>query len=494
MKKPLMKLILLVAASAIAFSQAVALIDSQVVRTAQHAIRREVNKQLGAGYHVSFDNAQESFLSLTETTVSGKAYLFRAGEGSDDRPFTYSIKVKNDGSRSRDLKVKFSDGGTLASSGGGWVDSKPGKGYIRLNSPTWMQNFSGPSVRFEGEASEPVTISIYDSRNNLVKEVIAETSRGEFGISVRLDEGTYRAHLHSHYTDSSDGVRFVVSRFGSGGGFGQGSGQSGFRIDSPARDASLKGPRVSISGRSSERNVKVVIYDSRNRVVTNRTVPTRDRYWNTEIELGAGSYSCRVESGRDRESREFTVRGGPVTPPAFLTLTDPRQDAALDGTRATVAGNSSAKEVRVRVYDFEDNLVTDRRVPTRDNYFNTSIVLKAGKYRVVVDFPGSNLSVSRNFRMKLEGSPTTPVVAVKISSPQRDSTVKGPTVYFAGQSSDSEVTIQVFDSRKNVVAQTTARVRGGNWSTSLSLNSGSYRLRATPRSGRDFEEFWFKVK
>jgi hypothetical protein len=162
-------------------------------------------------------------------------------------------------------------------------------------------------------------------------------------------------------------------------------------VEHPSRDAVLNNPRVTFSGHSSEPFVRLQVWDSRNNLAADRQVITRDHYWNTEVVLGEGSYHYTVVSGRNRETRRFQVAASskgkePVKVSGGLMVTvrvtEPKRDGTAKGPRVTIAGNSSERSVRVQLWDARNNRVTQRGVPTRNDYWNTQVLLLPGRYHL----------------------------------------------------------------------------------------------------------------
>jgi len=80
---------------------------------------------------------------------------------------------------------------------------------------------------------------------------------------------------------------------------------------------------------------------------------------------------------------------------------------------------------------------------------------------------------------------------VTITYPKNGSTLNTLRADLQGTSTESDISLMVFDSRGKVVSNQSLSVNNGRWSTSLRLANGRYRVKATAGSTKDTDEIWF---
>ncbi|MBX7131801.1 MAG: hypothetical protein K1X67_03885 [Fimbriimonadaceae bacterium] len=421
MKQQLLKLVLVLSC----LVPLAAFGESEALDTAKWAVRQEIRARYGSTYRVTFEAPTEKILSLSEETVSGKAHLRDNDDWDIDRTFTYSVKVKYDGSSTRDLSIDFSDGEKVKGKSD-WQEAKKSRSYVRLSSPHWYEKFDSGEVTFEGESSGQVNITVFDKKNKSVAQGNANSRNGKFRLTLLLPEGQLRAVVTTNGADDSEEVRFSVSDDSHDWGHPAPS----FRMEEPGKGASVKGPRVTFSGQSSERTVRVQIWDAANNRVVDRDVPARDYYWNTQVELRDGSYRVQVDSGRASETRRFNVWTNSKPPSferSFLKVSEPTNNSTFATSRVTASGNSSARSVRVEVLDQSDNRVLIKDIPVKDGYWNGSLQLRGGNYTLKISNPDSNLIEMRSIRVKGSDKPSAGLmVAVKVNNPKRRSRQRAP--------------------------------------------------------------------
>lgn len=153
--------------------------------------------------------------------------------------------------------------------------------------------------------------------------------------------------------------------------------------------AHLTNTRVTFSGNSSDSLVHLRVWDAQNKQVFDGALSVRDRYWSKQINLQEGGYRFTASSGNSVETRTFVIEGGKSKPKPGnqmirVQVQEPRRDGVVKGPRVTVAGNTLDGAVLVQIWDARNNMVVERRVPAVNGYFNTSIPMNNGRYRVKV--------------------------------------------------------------------------------------------------------------
>lgn len=369
----------------------VASADSRTVAAAKEAVRRVARNKLGAAQRVTFVEANEKFLSLSEVTVSGNGFVSESAGWKTGRTFTFSVKVKRDGSQTRDIRLTLGDGHDVVDQPG-W-ENATADGYVTLNRPTWYQRLNSNNVLFEGESKGEVTISVFDQNNKKVAEDKVKPSNGRFRTTLNLPRGLFRAVIQPTLSFDWDEVRFsVLSNSGDWGlpGTKPTPGvESLLEVDQPGNNGTVEGPRVTISGSSRENDVKIEVFDGKNKRVTNQTVAVRNSRWSTSVNLGDGNYRLLVQtwSGKDKDQRNFRVtsRNSPGTgTESIVTINSPR-DGGRVSKLVTIAGECTEGSVNVQVFDPTNKLVQNRRVNVREGRWSIQVRLNGGSHRLVVE-------------------------------------------------------------------------------------------------------------
>lgn len=494
------------------------LADSKAIEAAQLAVRRAIRSELGAGYRVSFEESKEDILSFTEEVVSGVGHASQGNSWQFERSFTYKIKVKYDGSQTRELILTF-DNGSVKKDNANWERADHSDEFVHLSKPGWYQSFSSNNVTFEGEAYGPVTITVFDRDNRKIGDTTTTARNGRFSTSMRLPNGVFRAQVQPSLSLDWDEVRFSVNSYTDDWGT---KGKPGSRpkdgvenivsIRQPGNGRTVRGPRVTIAGDCSERTARIEIWDSRNNQIVDRTVGTRNGSFSADFDLKSGDYRLLVESasGRDSDVWRFSVETAsqlPIGKPNpgvedIVQISQPSNGGTENG-RVTIAGNCSERSVRVQVWDARNNKVLDRNVPTRNNYFNTQVALPDGDYRMTVDSESGRDSDAWSFRVRGVGggevsnpsnSGGSVEDIVQIFSPKNNGTV-GSAHTIAGSCKEGSVNVSVYDPSNKVIYDGRVSVSRGSWSVTVrDMKKGSYRLVVRSESGKDTDAISFMVK
>jgi len=363
---------------------------NEPVEAAEYAVRSLVRSKVGSQYRVVFETHSERILSLTEEVVSGRGHVYDGNDWNFDRTFDYSVKVKYDGSSTRDVSVTFTNGERQVDQGD-WKKSNHKQTAVHLSTPRWFEKVNTNAVVFEGSANGNVSIEVFDRNNRKVASDAVNPRSGLFRITLNLPNGQYRAVLSPGGWEIADEVRFSVDAEGRNRPADQdwGTPNPYLKVSEPAKGARLSNTRVTFSGNSSERAVYLQVWDARNNRVLDRDIPVRDRYWNSQAVLPEGGYRFTVTSGKSVETRTFLVEGPGKKPKpgdqmVRVRVQDPKRDGVVNGPRVTVAGDTLDGAVLVQVWDSRNNMVVERRVPAVNGYFNTSIPMNAGRYKVKV--------------------------------------------------------------------------------------------------------------
>lgn len=492
------------AIAAVAAVSVAARADSQATEAAEVAVRKAIRTQLGAGYRVAFEDSTDRFLSFSEVIVDGRGHASQGDSWRMERSFTFSIKVKQDGSKTRDLKIKFSDGAQVTDSHG-WEDVRHEDDYVRVTQPRWFQRLDDNDVLFAGEAHSDVTVTVINRDGRRVAQERFKPKNGKFRGSIYVPNGVYRAVIKTTMGMDNDEVRFSVRSANDDDwgmpGYRPGAGaERVIQIFQPSDRVTVDGPEVELSGSSLDRSVSVEVRDGRNRTVWQRLIGVRGGRWSANANLPNGSYRLNVStpSGRDSDSTSFRVVGGGFqgSDEDVLQPSEPARNATVDGPRVTIAGQCQEDSVRVQIWNDSDRKIADRVVPVRAKYWNTQVNLDPGQYRITVDSETGRDSDKWNFRVR--GDDDKPVsnlpLLLRVISPTRNGTVRGPRFSISGTCAEKSVRLQIWNSRNKQVADRNVRVDRGYWTTSVDLDNDEYRLRVQPENGRDYVDFWFKVR
>lgn len=381
----------------------VAVADSKAVAAAKDAVRRAVRNKVGAAQRVTFVEAKEKFLSLGEVVVDGNGYLSESAGWKVARTFTFTVKVKRDGSQTRDIRLTLGDGHDVVDQPG-WENATT-EGYVTLTEPRWYQRLNNNNVLFEGESKGDVVISVFDQNNKKVVEGKAKPSGGRFRAVLYVPRGMFRAVIQPVLSFDWDEVRFSVMSNGNDWGLPGNKPTPGVEnliyVDQPGANSTVEGPRVTISGTSSERDVKVEVFDGRNKRILNSTIAVRNNRWSTSVNLEDGNYRILAQtwSGKDKDQRNFRVvsRGNPGGGVENIVDITAPKDGARVSPLVTIAGKSSEDWVNVQIFDPTNKLVTNRRVSVRNGEWSVQVTLNGGSHRLVVESASGRDSDARRF-------------------------------------------------------------------------------------------------
>lgn len=468
------------------------------IEAAESAVRNLIRVKIGGQYRVAFDSHSERLLSLSEEVVTGAGHVTAGNDWSFDRSFNYTIKVKYDGSSTRDLVLTFTNGEKHTDSGG-WKKANVGNEFVHVTSPRWYEKLTSTKVLFEGTARSNVTITVFNKKNERVETNSAQVFEGRFRKTLDLPSGQYRAVITTTGWEVGDEVRFSVNEDSQDWG----RPSAYLKIAEPGRGGRLTNSRVTFAGNSSERSVWLQVWDSRNNRVVDRDVPVKDRYWNSQVVLDDGSYKFTVTVGNNSETRNFSVDTGKSKPakPGLgvqLGVSSPDRNERVRNTTVTFSGSSSENTVWLEIWNKSKNSrVYEQELEVRNRYWSRQIPLVDGAYTFTVR--AGTASETRNFTVdagkpKLDKKPSTSMVKVRVTDPSRNGLVKGPRVTVAGNSSDSAVLVQLWDDRNNKIGERRVPTVNQYFNTSIPMSPGRYRVRVTGHSGNDYEEFWFTVK
>lgn len=402
---------------------------SNVTEQAEWAIRELVTSSRQYS-RVYISNSRESFLSFDEARVTGEGHASSTNGWGGTR-FTFSIKVQRNDLRTRDARVEFENGRELTS-GSSWNRPSQDRDHrVRITSPRWYETVRGNTVTLSGVVDQDrrVLVTVYD-RNGRV------AAKGN---------------------------------------------------DAPGRDL-----RWSVSVRLGDG--------------TYRAVATQAE-WNTGDEVrftvgrSSGSWNDNGFGGSGGSGDGWGGSGGSGGSGGDqLSIMTPRNGGQERGPRVRFAGRSDDRTVQLEIFRGSRRVV-DQRVGVSRRNWESLQNLSEGDYRVVVrDGRGRE---ERRFRVTdgdwggsggSGGGGLPPIGgAPSISSPGRNSTVRGPEVRFSGNSRDREVSITVYMGNRKVWAWN-ERVNGGRWSGMKNLGDGDYRVVVQNRSGGGTVEHRFTVR
>lgn len=479
--------------------------DARTVSTAQSAVRKVIQERVGATQRVRFVESKEKVVSSGESVVSGNGIFSDQSSWRGNHGFDYSVRVDRQSRRTRDLRLTLDTGENLGRRSD-WIGTDANDPFVTLRSPAWYQRFQSNIVPFEGEAKGDVMITVFDPEGAKIGEKQVRPSNGRFSTNIQVPRGIYRAVIQPVLSMEYDEVRFSVQSDSSDWGLerpGQNNAgvESLLTVDRPRDNELFENGKVSFSGSSKEKVVKIEVTNGRDQTVLKDTLQVRRGVWSTSANLRDGSYRLLVQTanGKDKDARTFRVSGNGSSTSAgtenIVQISSPR-DGATVGTRVVVAGRSSEAGVVIRVYDSRDKLAVDQRVNVRDGAWSLSMTLAAGIHRVIVESQSGRDSDVRRFTVDPrlggngnQGSESLLTVAVPTNGTQ----FRRGIAEFSGTSKESSIAIEVFDAKKNRVVRDTISVRDGRWRSSANLPDGSYTVLIQTASGRDKDSRSFRV-
>lgn len=472
------------------------------------------------GYEVGFTYPRW-YQTVTNSSVrfEGKSYgsgeiqvqvydrngrLVREGRGNPDRNGTWAVQLDLSSGSYRAVahrrgwnngdEVRFAverrsgdwgegsvwdDGyGTFAWQQGGW--DRPtigGGGDMEITNPRNGDTVNSGSVRFRGRSNgEEVTFSLYRGDNRISRRTL-RVRNGEWENTIYVGEGRYR--LVVERDGRSREVQFSVR----GGDF---SGGSNIEITNPRNGDRVNSGSFRFRGRSDGREVTFTLYRDSNRV-SSRTLSVYNGEWENNVYVSDGRYRLVIE--RDGRSREvnFTVGSGSNLPGGGLEITNPRNGDRVSTGNFRFRGRSEGREVQFSLYR-GSNRLESRTLSVRNGEWDFSVYLDGGSYRAVVERDGR----SREVRFSTDGGSQGGGSAVlRVTNPREGDSVSNGSIRFRGEGPDGEVSFRIYQGDR-LVTRRTVRVRDNRWETTLSLDSGRYRLIVESRT--DTREIAFNVR
>lgn len=474
-------------------------------RAAQAAVRQTIQSKLGSRQPVSFTKTDTSFLSASESRVTGKGYVGSSNVWNA-RNFAFSVKVRRDNYHTRDVNVEFEDSGNV-SGPGDWTKPPIDSEFIgSISKPTNFQNFNSETVSFEGTATVgTIELRIYDRNNNMVLQDRVSARGGKWSAKHDLKQGAYRAVIGLGRMADSDEVRFSVRSNSSD--WGTGGAHNGYiLITRPQMGDSVPGNLVVFNGTARGDRVKLVVLDSSGRTVFQDDLFVRGSKWQTTSPLNPGRYRLEVSDSRAKDVLSFDVhRGGANIGGGSqkLSISSPRNNQNLGGLRASIEGTANTDTVRVQIFDERGREAGDTEVKVRNGRWQADFRLDQGKYRAKITSPNGRETDEAWFTYKgfggsgdsgFNNDPISDEDRVTITTPKANATISSKTVMFDGKSAESSVRMTIFDSRGREVEKRTLSVKNGKWSVETQLPNGEFTLRIDAASGKDRDEKKFTRK
>ncbi len=196
-------------------------------------------------------------------------------------------------------------------------------GEATILRPRDRETIRGDRVDVEGHSTARSLRVQLTSRLNSVIQENRVSGGGRFSTSFsRVRNGDYKVRVLGSDGKALEEKVILVRDSGGSGDFGGWGGSGGFggsdgsaqgtsvTLDSP-RDGAVVGRSVRISGRSNDREVRVIVTDSQGRRAVDRKVRVSGGRFDTSVSLPRpGGYAADVSnsSGRGRDRASFQVR------------------------------------------------------------------------------------------------------------------------------------------------------------------------------------------
>jgi hypothetical protein len=356
------------------------------INAAKLAVRETIRDRVRSA-QVVFTSVNTTNESSTETSVTGSGYFGSLGEWKVQK-FDFSVRVRKSDYRTRSVRVNMS-GQPPQDAFPDWGIPGGGSEYIGyFTKPSHFMNYATGIVTFAGVLKVPsADLRIYDRDGGMVKQVKVRSRNGNFSSAVVLRKGIYRAVLGLGRMADSDEVRFSAGMgrdvdWGWGGGGGEGS----LAITQPRNGETVDGARVEIRGKSAARDVRVMVYDSNGRTVSNSTASVRNGMWGLSLRLEKpGRYRVAAQNvnGGDRDEISFNYRTGEGSNEDRVVVTSPRNGANVGSSRVDVQGTSTESDVQVQVFGANGRMFHNTSVAVRNGRWSFGFDVPNGRYRIV---------------------------------------------------------------------------------------------------------------
>lgn len=263
----------------------------------------------------------------------------------------------------------------------------------------------------------------------------------------------------------------------------------------PSRFTNFPTSRVTFEGVAHVAAIDLRIYDRKGNQVEQRRVSAKNGKWSATETLQPGVYRAVLGLGRMADSDEvrFSVKSNSddwVITPGWgvrgVDITHPKSGSTVLTPMTQISGTSSAHYVTLIVTKSSGADVTRRKVPVSRDKWSASLKLAPGSYRAVATNVGGQGMDQVTFTC---GS--TNEARVTITHPKNGSTLNTLHADLQGTSTESDISLMVYDSSGKVVSNQSLAVNNGRWTTSLRLARGRYRVKATAGSTKDTDEIWF---
>jgi hypothetical protein len=180
-----------------------------------------------------------------------------------------------------------------------------------------------------------------------------------------------------------------------------------FEVRGPKGGERVFGPKVTFSGYGDGKQVRIDVYEGRDRKVAGNYFTIRDGRWEGTLNLRDGDYRAvaRLAGSNKDITFSFTVRGGdkgrgPDRNDRRLSIELPRERDTVDGRRVEISGYSDSDEVRIRLYDKDDRRILDRTIRVRSGRWSITTDLREGGFHADVDAVGSRQTETVHFRVR----------------------------------------------------------------------------------------------
>jgi hypothetical protein len=271
------------------------------------------------------------------------------------------------------------------------------------------------------------------------------------------------------------------------------------RFTMPNRYTNYPSGSVTFEGVLRVPNADLKIYDRDGRMVKQRQVSERNGRFTITESLPRGMYRAVLGLGRMADSDEvrFSVGGwdnpdwgwGGSGGSGEVEIVQPRNGDSVSDGMVMFRGNSSARQVNVRVYDPRGSVVMSETVPVEKGRWRAGTKLDNGRHRLVV----SGGRGSDEVWFTVNGPGGRPDGEVVVTYPRNEAVVSGGQVNVQGTGIVRNVNIRIFDARGKLMSNETVPVRNNRWSVSQRLDSGRYRIVARAVGGKDSDEVWFTM-
>lgn len=264
--------------------------------------------------------------------------------------------------------------------GWGGGGGQPGENRVVVTSPRENATVTTAQVEIQGTSTaKDVRVEIFSALGRRLHNSTIAVSNGRWSTRVSLANGKY--HLKVQDFDGRDVDELWFTKAGN-------ASENRVTITWPKNNATVASLRVDIQGASTERDVRVEVFNAGGKRVHNSSIAVNNGRWSMSINLPNGRYRIKAQSqsGRDVDEIWFnrTNSGSGGSDEDRVVITYPRNGANVSSQRVEVQGTSTETDVRVEAFSANGQRVHVSSLAVNNGRWSVGFHVPNGRYRIKV--------------------------------------------------------------------------------------------------------------